>query len=60
MKKTYNLPPVLVARVKRMLGAKTETEAIIQLLEEAAKDDKIYRAIKRVSGRLPNYRPLRG
>ncbi len=55
MKKTYNLPPVLVARVKRMYRAKTETEAIIRALEEAAANDEVWDAVERVAGSMPNF-----
>lgn len=55
VKKTFNLPPELVARVKRGFHAKTETEAVIQALQRAADDDEIYAAIRRVSGRLPGF-----
>lgn len=59
MKKTYNLPPELVSRAKRILRARTETEAIVRSLEEVAHDDEIHRAVKRVGGKLPGIRPLR-
>jgi hypothetical protein len=59
VKKTYNLPPELVARAKRILRARTETEAIVRSLEEIAHEEEIARAVKRVGGRLPGQRPLR-
>lgn len=59
VKKTYNLPPALIARAKRILHARTETEAIIRSLEEIAHEDEIHRALKRTGGRLPDHRPLR-
>ncbi len=59
VKKTYNLPPQLVARAKRILNARTETEAIVRSLEEVAYEDEIQRAAKGVGGHLPNCRPLR-
>ena len=58
MKKTYNLPPELVARAKRVLKAATETEAIIRSLEEVGHEDDIHRAVRRVGGRLPGFQPL--
>jgi hypothetical protein len=59
VKKTYNLPPDLVARAKRILHARTETEAIIRSLEEVAQEDQIHRAAKKAGGRLPDFSPLR-
>lgn len=59
MKKTYNLPPALVLRAKRVLKAKTETEAIILSLEEAVFMDDVERALKSTSGVLPKFRSLR-
>ncbi|MEZ0314911.1 MAG: hypothetical protein ACAI38_24330 [Myxococcota bacterium] len=58
-KKTYNLPVKLIARAKRVLKAKTETEAIVRSLEEVAFMDDVERAVRAASGRLPEYRPLR-
>jgi hypothetical protein len=59
VKKTYNLPPELVGRAKRILRARTETEAIVRSLEEVTYEDELHRAIKRAGGRLPGFRPLR-
>ncbi len=59
VKKTYNLPPDLIARAKRVLKARTETEAIVQSLREVAFLDDVERALRATSGRLPGYRPLR-
>jgi hypothetical protein len=59
VKKTYNLPPDLVARAKRILKARTETEAIIRSLEELMHEDAIHRVVRRSGGRLPDFRPLR-
>ncbi len=36
VKKTYNLPAELVQRAKRVLKARTETEAIVISLEDAS------------------------
>src|SRR6185369_13479751 len=44
-KKAYNLPPALVRRVKKILGAKTETEAIVRCMSEVAFMDDVDRAV---------------
>jgi hypothetical protein len=59
VKKTYNLPPELVARAKRILHARTETEAIVRSLQEVADEDEIARAVRKTGGRLPGFRSLR-
>jgi hypothetical protein len=59
VKKTYNLPPGLIARAKRILGARTETEAIVRSLEAITKDDYITEAAKKTGGRLPHFKPIR-
>jgi len=59
VKKTYNLPAELIARAKRILHAKTETETIVRSLERVAVEEEIWRAIRRVAGTLPRFRPLR-
>jgi chorismate mutase len=59
VKKTYNLPPTLIARAKRVLKARTETEAIVQSLREVAFMDEVERAVRSTSGRLSGYRPIR-
>jgi hypothetical protein len=59
VKKTYNLPPRLVARVKRLLRTRTETEAIVRCMEDVAYMEEVQRAVRASSGRLPEYRPLR-
>jgi hypothetical protein len=59
VKKTYNLPPGLVSRVKRLLRTRTETEAIVRCMEEVAYMEEVERAVRAASGRLPDYRPLR-
>lgn len=56
VKKTYNLPPDLVARAKRILRARTETEAIVRALQAVADDDQIWRAVKRAGGSLPHFK----
>lgn len=59
VKKTYNLPPALVKRVKKILGAKTETEAIVRCMAEVAFMDDVERAVKETGGRFPDFKPLR-
>ena len=59
VKKTYNLPPELVARAKRVLKVSTETEAIVRALEEVGHEDDIHRGVRRAGGRLPGFSPLR-
>ena len=58
VKKTYNLPPDLVKRVKKVLQAKTETEAIVRCMSEVAFMDDVERAVKRTGGRFPHFEPL--
>lgn len=59
VKKTYNLPPNLVSRVRRLLKAKTETEAIVRSLEAMADDQEIVRTVRWIGGKLPGFKPLR-
>ena len=59
VKKTYNLPPALVSRAKRILKARTETEAIVRSLEEVAFADEVERAVRATGGRIPKFDPLR-
>jgi hypothetical protein len=59
VKKTYNLPPELVQRAKRVLKARTETEAIVISLEDAVFMDELSRAVRSASRALPKFRPLR-
>lgn len=59
MKKTYNLPPDLVQRAKKVLGARTETEAIIISLEDAVFMNEVERAVKATSRASPKFRGLR-
>jgi hypothetical protein len=59
VKKTYNLPPALVRRVKRIYKVKTETEAIIRCMEEAAFMQNVERAVRAVGGKHPDFKPLR-
>ena len=55
VKKTYNLPPTLVARAKRILKSRTETDAIIKSLEEVAFRDDVERALRTTGGKLPAF-----
>lgn len=59
IKKTFNLPPDLVSRVKRILKARTETEAIVRCMEEVAFMDDVERTLRATGGRIPGYEPLR-
>ena len=59
VKKTYNLPPDLIARVKRIFRVRTETEAIVLALREMAFMDGIGRTIRATSGKIPDFKPLR-
>ena len=58
VKKTYNLPPALVTKAKRILKARTETEAIIRSLEDVAFMDDVARAVRATGGRIPRFQPL--
>jgi hypothetical protein len=60
VKKTYNLPPDLVRRVKKVLHAKTETEAIVRCMQQVAFMDDVERAVKGTGGAFPDFEPLRG
>lgn len=60
LKKSYRLPPNLVLRAKRVLKARTETEAIIQSLEEAVLMNEVERVVRASSGALPRFSALRG
>ena len=55
VKKTYNLPPELVSRAKRILKVRTETEAIVRSLEEIAFMDEVERAARGAGGKLPDF-----
>jgi hypothetical protein len=59
VKKTYNLPPDLIARVKKIFRAKTETEAIVLALQEMAFMDEVVRTLHTTSGKIPDYKPIR-
>ena len=55
VKKTYNLPPALVSRAKRILNVRTETEAIVRSLEEVAFMDEVERSVRKAGGKLPDF-----
>jgi len=59
VKKTYNLPPDLIARVKKIFRAKTETEAIVLALQEMSFMDEVVRTLHTTSGKIPDYKPIR-
>jgi hypothetical protein len=59
VKKTYNLPPDLIARVRKIFKAKTETEAIVLALREMTFMEEVGRALRATSGKLPHFKPLR-
>jgi len=59
VKKTYNLPPDLIARVKKIFRARTETEAVVMALREMAFMDEVGRALRATSGKIPDYKPIR-
>lgn len=59
VRKSYSLPRALVRRVKKVLGAKTETEAIMRCMSEVALMDDVERAVKETGGRFADFQPLR-
>jgi hypothetical protein len=59
VKKTYNLPPDLIARVRKLFKAKTETEAIVLALREMTFMEEVEQALRTSSGKLPRFKPLR-
>jgi hypothetical protein len=59
VKKTYNLPPDLIARVRKIFKVKTETEAIVLALREMTFMEEVEQALRTTSGRIPNFKPLR-
>ena len=58
-KKTYNLPPKLLSRAKRILGVRTETQAVVRSLEEVVFMDSVDKAVRATSAKLPDFTPLR-
>ncbi|MEZ4295383.1 MAG: hypothetical protein R3B70_10440 [Polyangiaceae bacterium] len=59
MKKSYRLPADLVRRVKRVLRAKTETEAIVQCMREAAFMGEVERVLRETGGAFPDFESYR-
>lgn len=59
VRKTYNLPPDLIARVKKVFKVKTETEAIVLALQEMIFMDELERVLRGVAGKFPDFKPLR-
>jgi hypothetical protein len=59
VKKTYNLPPDLIERVKKIFKARTETDAVILALREMTFMEEVGRAIRSTSGKIPGFKPLR-
>ena len=58
-KKTYNLDAQIIERVRRLLHAKTETEAIQKALQKTIDDSEIEEALEKMlaEGRFrPTYR----
>lgn len=54
VKKTFRINPRLVEEVRRLLGARTETEAIERALEQVRFKTDIRKWIDRSAGRFPN------
>lgn len=54
IKKTFRINPKLVEEVRRILGARTETEAIERALEQVRFKTDIRKWIDRSAGRFPN------
>ena len=59
VKKTYNLPPDLITRVRKIFKAKTETEAIVLALREMTLMEEVGRALRATSGKFPHFKSLR-
>ena len=51
----FDLPPDLIARAKRVLGTRTETEAIVLSLEEATFQRAVERAVRKAGGKAPTF-----
>lgn len=54
VRKTYRLNPALIDQVRRILGVKTETEAIEKALEQIRFKTDLNKWINRTSGAYPN------
>ena len=48
VRKTYNLPPDLLARVRRLYRMRTETEALVRCMEDATFMDEVVRAVRKI------------
>lgn len=59
VRKTCTLPPDLLARVRRLFRAKTETQAILLALRETTFMEEVERALRSTSATLPAFKPLR-
>ena len=59
VKKTYKLPPDLIQRVRKIFKVKTETEAIVLALREMTLMEKVEKAVRAASGKMPHFKPLR-
>lgn len=53
VKKTFRINPALVEEVRRLLGARTETEAIERALEQIRFKTDLNRWLNRTSGKFP-------
>ena len=54
IKKTFRINPTLLKEVRRILGAKTETEAIEKALEQIRFKTDLRKWVDQTSGRFPN------
>jgi len=52
-KKTWPLDQKLVDKVRRIYRAKTETDAVMRAMEEAAFREEVRKAIKATAGKIP-------
>lgn len=55
VKKSYSLPPDLVRRVKKVLHAGTETEAVVRCMQQIAFMDDVERAVRATGGNFPDF-----
>jgi RNase P protein component len=53
-KKTWLIDQTLVDRVRRIYGARTETEAVSRALEDAVVRNRIKRAFRVSAGKIPH------
>lgn len=59
VRKTCILPPDLIARVRRLFRARTETQTILLALREMTFMEEVERALRSTSATLPAFKPLR-